>query len=201
MYRIYGDRLSGNCYKVQLLLEHLGVAYEWIDIDILRGETKTASFIERNPGGKIPVLEREDGSCLSESNAILNYLGYETPYLPNDAWTRAKVLQWQFFEQYSHEPYIAVARFIAVYLGMPEERRTEYQAKREGGRRALQVMESQLSRERFLVGDALTIADVSLYSYTHVAHEGGFDLDEFPAVVAWLNRVAASEKHVPMGSR
>ena len=134
MYRIYGDRLSGNCYKVQLLLEHLGVAYEWIDIDILRGETKTASFIERNPGGKIPVLERGDGSCLSESNAILNYLGYETPYLPNDAWTRAKVLQWQFHEQYSHEPYIAVARFIAVYLGMPEERRTEYEAKQEGGR-------------------------------------------------------------------
>ncbi|PWG61135.1 glutathione S-transferase family protein [Spiribacter halobius] len=198
MYRVYGDHGSGNCYKVEMLLERLGLPYEWIDVDILAGETQTEAFLERNPNGKIPVLECADGACLTESNAILNYLAHGTPYLPDDPWERARVLQWQFFEQYSHEPYIAVARFIALYLGLPEDRRKQYEAKQEGGRRALGIMEGQLRESPFIAGDTLTIADLSLYAYTHVAEEGGFELADFPAVSSWLDRVAATDGHVPM---
>ncbi len=198
MYRVYGGIQSGNCYKIKLLMNHLEIAHEWIEVNILQGETRTEEFLAKNPNGKIPVLELTSGKCLSESNAILNYLAHGTSYLPDEPWERANVLKWQFFEQYSHEPYIAVARFIAIYLGLPEERRAEFEAKKEGGNKALAVMERQLSETEFLVNGALTIADISLYAYTHVAHEGGFDLSAYPAIGAWLSRVASHPRHITM---
>ncbi len=198
MYRVYGDIQSGNCYKIKLLMNHLEIAHEWIEVDILQGETRTEEFLAKNPNGKIPVLELTSGKCLSESNAILNYLAHGTSYLPDEPWERANVLKWQFFEQYSHEPYIAVARFIAKCLGLPEERKAEFEAKKEGGNKALAVMERQLSETEFLVNGALTIADISLYAYTHVAHEGGFDLSAYPAIGAWLSRVASHPRHITM---
>ena len=196
--KIYGDVQSGNCYKVKLLTSLLSIEHEWIDVDILAGEAKTSEFSAKNPNGKIPVLELADGRCLSESNAILNYLAHGSEFLPSEKFEQAKVLQWQFFEQYSHEPYIAVARFIAKYLGLPEDRLAEYEAKQQGGHKALTVMETQLVKTPYLVGDRLTIADISLYGYTHVAHEGGFDLSEYPAIGAWLKRIASHPQYVGM---
>ena len=200
--RIYGDIQSGNCYKARLLLAHLdrqpGSDYEWVHIDILAGESRTTEFLARNPNGRIPVLELDDGRCLSESNAILNYLAADTPYLPGEPYARAEVLSWQFFEQYSHEPYIATARFIAKYLGLPEDRRAEYEAKQTGGHAALGVLEGRLAVRDFLVGEHLTIADITLYAYTHVAEEGGFDLSGYPAVQQWLVRVSDHPAHVTM---
>jgi len=198
MYKVYGDSQSGNCYKVQLLINHLDLEYQWQEMDILAGETQSEDFLTKNPNGKIPLLELPSGEYLSESNAILNYLAQGTPLLPDTPWERAQVLSWQFFEQYSHEPYIAVARFIAKYLGLPDTRREEYEAKQEGGRKALSVMEQALSTRPYLVGWTFTIADISLYAYTHVAHEGGFELSDYPAVQAWLKRVTAKPKHIPM---
>ena len=198
MYKIYGDTQSGNCYKIQLLCELLDIAYEWIPVDILKGETQSEMFQAMSPVGKIPLLELADGRFLSESNAILYYLAVGTDFLPADQWERAKVLQWQNFEQYSHEPYIAVARYIKKYLGMPLERKAEYEAKQEGGHRALKVMEQQLSMTPYLTGETYTIADISLYAYTHVAHEGGFDLNDYAAIKSWLNRIANHSKHIVM---
>ncbi|MGY0217615.1 glutathione S-transferase family protein [Endozoicomonadaceae bacterium StTr2] len=198
-YRVYGDLQSGNCYKVKLLLEHLGLDYEWMPVDILAGDTQTAEFLQMNPTGKIPLLELPDGTYLSESNAILYYLAEGSPWLPEDRLQRATVLQWMFFEQYSHEPCIAVARFIEKYLGLPDERREEYISKQQGGYKALQVMEQQLEKTSFIAGNTMTIADIALYAYTHVAHEGGFDLSGYPLVCAWLNRIAERPGHITIG--
>ncbi len=143
-------------------------------------------------------MELEDGQYLSESNAILNYLAAGTGFLPENEYDRAKVLQWQFFEQYSHEPYIAVARFIAKYLGLPDERRADYESKQEGGHKALQIMQEQLQETVYLIGDTMTIADISLYAYTHVANEGGFDLGQYSAVQAWLERIQNLPEYRPM---
>ena len=196
--KLYGDAQSGNCYKVQLLLSYLQKSYDWIAIDILAGDTQTNDFLALNPNGKIPLLELENNQCLAESNAILNYLADDTPLLPNDAWDRAQVLSWQFFEQYSHEPNIAVARFINKYLGLPDERLDEYNSKQTGGHKALSVMETQLQQSNYICGDTMTIADISLYAYTHVADEGGFDLTTYPAINRWLGEVAAQPNHIPM---
>jgi len=196
--KVLGDIASGNCYKVKLVLEQLGIAHEWVHVDILRGDTHTVEFLRANPNGKIPVLLLVSGEALSESNAIINYLAEGSPLLPTDRLARARVLEWQFFEQYSHEPYIAVARYINRYLGMPEDKRAEFESKQAGGLKALGVMEQQLNRTPFLVGEHYTIADVSLYAYTHVAHEGGFELAAFPAVSAWLERVRQQQGHVTM---
>lgn len=196
--KIYGDIHSGNCYKVKLLASLLELEHEWIPVDILASETKTSEFLAKNPNGKIPLLELDDGRTLWESNAILNYLADKSEFLPSDNFEQAKVLQWQFFEQYSHEPYIAVARFIARYLGLPEDRKAEYEAKQKGGHKALAVMESQLAKTPYLVSDRLTIADISLYGYTHVADEGGFDLSKYPSIQAWLKRIASHPKYVGM---
>lgn len=196
--KIYGDVQSGNCYKIKLLCALLDIAHDWVDIDILAGGTKTTEFLRKNPNGKIPLLELDDGRCLSESNAILNYLAYGSELLPSEPFALAQVQQWQFFEQYSHEPYIAVARFIAKYLGMPEERRAEYAAKQEGGHRALAVMESQLGNGPYLVGETLTTADISLYGYTQVAEEGGFELSNYPSLRRWLERIASTPGYVGM---
>lgn len=198
MFKVYGDIRSGNCYKIKLLLALLDIAHEWVPVSILDGDTRNAQFVAMNPNAKIPVLEIEPGVHLSESNAILNYLADGSAYLPAERLARARVLQWQFFEQYSHEPYIAVARFISKYLGLPEERRPEFLSKQEGGHKALRVMETQLQDTPYLTGGNYTIADISLYAYTHVAHEGGFDLSRYPSVTAWLQRVAAHPRHVTM---
>ncbi len=196
--KVYGDMQSGNCYKIALLAALLGIEHAWVHVDILAGETKSTGFLAKNPNGKIPLLELRDGRLLSESNAILDYLATGTVLLPDDDFLRAQVLQWQFFEQYSHEPYIAVARFIAKYLGLPEGRKAEYHAKQAGGHKALAVMESRLSHAPYLVGDRLSVADVSLYGYTHVAHEGGFDLSAYRGVSAWLDRIRSEPRYVGM---
>ncbi|GGF64346.1 glutathione S-transferase family protein [Alteromonas lipolytica] len=196
--KVYGDSRSGNCYKIQLLLGLLGKQCEWIEIDILAGETQTEAFKARNPVGKIPLLELSDGRCLSESNAILNYLAAGSSLIPNTEFELAKMLQWQFFEQYSHEPAIAVARFINVYLGLPADRKQEYQQKQEAGHKALAVMEHQLLQTLYLVGNQMTLADISLYAYTHVAHEAGISLDGYPAIKRWLSMVADQRGYMPM---
>ncbi|MDC6382814.1 glutathione S-transferase family protein [Pseudomonas graminis] len=198
MYKVYGDYNSGNCYKIKLMLHLLGTQYEWVPVDILKGETETEAFLAKNPNGKIPVLELEDGTCLWESNAILNFLAEGTPYLLTEPRLRTQMLQWQFFEQYSHEPTLAVARFIQFYLGLPEERMEEYHSLHRRGNKALKVMEQQLLRTPFLVGDSFSIADIALYAYTHVADQGGFDLAQFPAIQAWLARVKQQPGYVGM---
>lgn len=199
--KVFGDIASGNCYKVKLTLEQLAIPHELHHVNILEGETKHPDFLRMNPNGKIPVLLLDDGTALSESNAIIDYLAEGTELYPADRLARARVLQWQFFEQYSHEPYIAVARYISRYLGLPESRRQEYESKQAGGIKALQVMEEQLKKTPFLVGKDYSVADISLYAYSHVADEGGFDLSAFPAVVAWLSRVKAQPGHVTIGTR
>ena len=199
--KIYGDIYSGNCYKLKLLCSMLSIEHEWIPVDILKGETETSEFLQMNPNGKIPLLVTPEGHYLTESNAILFYLAVNSYLLPTSSLQLARVLQWQFFEQYSHEPYIAVARFIMLYLGMPEERRMELQDKQIGGYRALDVMEAHLINSEYLVGNQCTIADISLYAYTHVADEGGFDLAAYPAINAWLGRIQSMDGYIAMGSR
>jgi len=196
--KIYGDIQSGNCYKIKLLTSLLDIEHDWIPVDILASESHTSSFLKKNPNGKIPLLELDDGQCIAESNAILNYLAYGSSFLPSDIFENAKVQQWQFFEQYSHEPFIAVARFIALYLGLPDDRKADFESKQEGGHKALKVMEKQLELTPYLVGSTLTTADISLYGYTHVAHEGGFDLSEYPAIQHWLKRIQEQPKYIAM---
>lgn len=198
MITIYGMKSSGNCYKVQLLLEQLGSAYRWIDIDSAHGETRTSSFLAMNPTGKVPLLALDDGRFLAESNAILCYLAEGSRLLPMDSWQRAKVLQWLFFEQYSHEPYIAVARFISRWLPTDHPRRAELPRLIERGYEALSVVENQLTNSVFLVGEAYSVADIALFAYTHVAADGGFDLSRFPAICAWIERVRAEAGFVPI---
>lgn len=196
--RIYGDSRSGNCYKLKLLCAELDIAFDWQEVDILAGDTRTPEFLAMNANGKIPVLRLPDGRCLAESNAILVYLAADDQLAGKDPYNRAQILQWLFFEQYSHEPYIATSRFIIRYLGNPPERRAELEGKKGGGYKALDVMERQLSASTFMAGDEFTLADIALYAYTHVAGEGGFELASYPAVRAWLARVAARPRHVPM---
>jgi glutathione S-transferase len=198
MLKVYGDIYSGNCYKIKLLMSLLKLEHEWIAVDILAGEAGTEEFEKMNPNKKIPLLILDDGHYLTESNAILNYLAADSVYLPDDRYQRALVLQWQFFEQYSHEPYIATARFIRKYLGLPKEREAEYQAKQEGGHKALSVMEQQLAQTEFLTGNALTIADISLYAYTHVSHEGGFELRAYSSIRRWIESIQQTPNYVGM---
>jgi glutathione S-transferase len=196
--KIFGDSRSGNCYKIKLLAALLEIQHEWIHVDILEGGTQTPEFLNKNPNGKIPVVELADGRCLSESNAIINFLASGSALVSSDPYEYAKVQQWQFFEQYSHEPFIAVARFIAKYLGLPDDRRAEYESKQEGGHKALRIMEEQLQQTPYLTGGQLSTADISLYAYTHVAGEGGFDLQSYPAVRQWLNLIQSEPKYVGM---
>lgn len=195
---IYADIKSGNCYKIALLCSLLKIKHQWVSMDIIAGDTKTAEYLQKNPNGKIPLLETSDGQFLAESNAILNFLAHDSSLIPIDPMQQARTLQWQFFEQYSHEPFIAVARYINLYLGMPEEREAEFQNLQAGGHKALSVMENQLIETDFLVSDSFTIADISLYAYTHVAHEGGFDLSTYPAILSWMKRIEAQPNFVSM---
>jgi glutathione S-transferase len=197
MLRLYDYLESGNGYKVRLLLTQIGVPFERVELDILKAETRTPEFLARNPNGRIPCLELEDGTHLWESNAIQFYLAEGTDFLPGDRLGRAQVLQWMFFEQYSHEPYVAVVRFWH-HAGMVDANRDQLAAKVERGYAALAVMDGHLKSRTFFVAERYTIADIALYAYTHVAHEGGFDLSRFPAVEAWLARVRAQPRHVPI---
>ena len=196
MYRVYGMSASGNCHKVRMVLEALRLPYSWTEVAAIRGETRTAEFLAMNPNGKVPVLEIEPGVYLWESDAILCYLADGTPLMPSDRLERARAMQWLFFEQYSHEPYIAVARALRKFHPDPTSQRTLADSKMDGGYRALAVMEQQLSRTPFLVGERYSVADIALYAYTHVAAEGGFDLERFPSIRAWLARVEAMPGYV-----
>ncbi len=196
--KIYGDVKSGNCYKLKLICALRSIEHDWIPIDILQGETRSESFLALNPVSQIPVCVTDDGEVLTESNAILFYLAHGSDYWPSDRMQQARVLEWQFFEQYSHEPTIAVARFIRFYQGMPDARKAEYETKLKAGYRALDLMEKHLAEQDFLVGDRATIADISLYAYTHVAGEGGFELSNYPAINAWLERIRSLPGYVGM---
>ena len=196
--QIYGDVRSGNCYKLKLLCALLDIEHDWIPVDIMQGETRTESFLAMNPAAQIPVCVTADGAVLTQSNAILYYLGQGSRFWPGETLAQARVLEWQFFEQYSHEPGVAVARFIKLYQGMPAARQVEYQASVKQGYRALDVMEKRLQEGEFLAGPACTLADLSLYAYTHVAHEGGFELADYHAINAWLERIRALDGYVGM---
>jgi glutathione S-transferase len=198
MFTVYGMSDSGNCYKVKLALEQLALPYRWVEVDPARGETRTREFLAMNANGKVPTLALDDRTFLPESGAILNYLAEGSRLLPPERLGRARVLQWMFFEQYSHEPYVAVARSIFRYHPPDSPRRSELPRLHERGQQALAVMEQHLAREPFFVGGRYSIADIALYAYTHCAADGGFDLEAFPAVSAWLERVRAHPGHVPM---
>jgi len=195
---IYGMRASGNCYKLQLLLDQLGREYRWVDVDSAHGETRTSDYLAKNPNGKVPLLELDDGRRLAESDAILCYLAEGTPFLPSDSWLRAQTLQWLFFEQYSHEPCIAVARFIRGWLPAGHPRQAEVPALLQKGTQVLAVMEQHLAGREWFVGDSYGVADIALYAYTHCAGDGGFELADFPNIRAWLARVRAQPGHTPM---
>ncbi len=195
MLRLFDFHESGNAYKVRLLLTLLGTPFERVHLDILKGETRTEAFRALNPNQRVPTLQLEDGRCLAESNAILYYLAQGTAYWPDDPFEAAQALQWMFFEQYSHEPYIAVVRFWH-FAGQVEHNRAALPDKVARGYAALDVMEAHLAGRAFVVGQAYSIADIALYAYTHVAHEGDFDLDRYPAIRAWLARVAAGPGHI-----
>ncbi len=194
---LYNSQVSGNCYKVRLLFAHLGVEYERREVDVVDRSNRAELLGDLNPALRVPTLMLDDGRPLAESGAILFHFAEGTPYLPGDPYERAQVLQWLFFEQYSHEPNIAVVRFWVAYSGAPPAD-AEVEAKRRAGYKALDAMEGHLSGRAFLVGERFTIADVSLYAYTHVAGEGGFDLTRYPAIGAWLDRVAEQPGHVPI---
>ncbi|WP_269533185.1 glutathione S-transferase family protein [Chitinimonas sp. BJYL2] len=199
MYTVHGMALSGNCYKLKLALELLGEPYQWQEVDTLRGETRSPAFLAMNPNGKVPVLTLPDGSHLAESNAILCYLAEGTDLWAGDRRQRAEVLQWLFFEQYSHEPYIATVRFWVRFAGKAEALAEEIAKRRVQGYKALDVMEQQLATRAFLAGTSLSIADIALFAYTHVAEEGGFSLVAYPHIRAWLARVQSTPGFVPMG--
>lgn len=198
MLTVYGMKSSGNCYKVHLLLEQLRRAYRWVDINSAQGETRTPEYLAKNTNGKVPLLELDDGRRLAESNAILCYLAEGTALLPADAWLRGQVLQWMFFEQYSHEPYIAVARFICRWTPPDHPRRAELPGLHERGKRALDVMERHLMGRDFLVDGGYSVADIAPFAYTHCATDAGFDLQAYPAIFAWLARVHAQPYFIPM---
>lgn len=198
MFTVYGMATSGNCYKVQLLLEQLQLPYRWVEVNSAAGETRKPEFLARNANGKVPLLELDSGPCLAESNAILCYLSEGSALLPSDRWQKALVLQWLFFEQYSHEPCIAVARFICRWLAPDHPRRAELPRLHERGYQALAIMEQQLAQTAFMAGAEYSIADIALYAYTHAASDGGFDLTAYPNLRHWLARVAAQPGHVAM---
>ena len=193
---LYDSRVSGNCYKVRQLFAHLGIAYERQEVDVIDRSGRPELLGALNPALRVPTLVFDDGRSMGESDAIMFYFAEDTPYLPEDRFERTQVLQWLFFEQYSHEPYIAVARFWRI-AGI-EPAPAELEAKVRGGEAALKAMEGHLADRRFLVGERYTIADIALFAYTHVAPEGGFALEPYPAIRAWLERVAAQPGHVPI---
>ena len=193
--KVFGDSQSGNCQKVGLLLDHLGLAYDWHEVGVTSGATRQADFLALNPAGQVPVLVLDDGHTLAQSNAILAYLADGTPLLPAEPFRRAKVFEQLFWEQYSHEPYIAVCRFQMVYQGKPASEREPWRVAR--GEAAFDLMEQRLAERAWLADETMTIADIALVAYTRLAHEGGFDLASRPAVRAWIARPEARLKRRP----
>ncbi|WP_296625100.1 glutathione S-transferase family protein [Rhizorhabdus sp.] len=188
--RVYGDSISGNCLKVKWTAAILGIAIEWIETSVLDGSTRTAGFLELNPAGQVPLLVRDDGRSLAQSNAIMLHLTEGSALVPADPFLRAKMYEWLFWEQYSHEPYVAVARFQMHYLGKAQ---SELEPKIvERGKAALALLDRHLAEADWLVGDALTLADIALVAYSRVAHEGGFDLADYPALQRWIARAEAA---------
>ncbi len=201
MYRVYDSDGSGNGYKVWLLLNFLRKPYKWVGVDILAGETKSPDFLKINPVGKIPVLEFEDGRRLIESNAIMTFLADGTDWIPSDPFQKAQMFSWMFWEQYSHEPNVAVLRFWHHYLEMTPELKAQVPEKEKKAYAALDIMEMQLSHTDWLVGDGPTLADIALYAYTHVAEEAELDMSDYPAIRAWIGRFAALPGYVPITFR
>jgi len=195
---LHGFSPSGNCQKVRLLLEQLGRGYRWVEVDSANGGTRTPEFLAKNPNGKVPMLETDDGRVLVESNAMLFWLAEGTAFLPDDSWQRAQALSWMFFEQYSHEPYVAVARFICGWTALDSPRRADLPRLRERGHQALAVMERHLLTAPWFTGSAYGIADIALFAYTDVAGDGGFDLSPYPAIRDWMARVRSTPDFVPM---
>ncbi|MCL1068576.1 glutathione S-transferase family protein [Shewanella olleyana] len=195
---VYGDEKSGNCYKIKLTLNLLNINYQWQNVDLMKGETKTAEFLAKSPQGKLPIIELADGRVLAESNAIIGYLAKDSMLIPNDEFDKALMYQWMFYEQYTHEPCIAVARFIQLYQNMPAERQSEYEALHAKGGQILTLLNEQLSDKPFVIGSQFTLADIALYAYTHVAHEGGFDLIHYPNINKWLEQVSKQKGYVSM---
>ncbi len=193
---LYNSAVSGNCYKVRLLAAYLGVPLELHELSVVDRSNRAGLLGDLNPAQRVPTLVLDDGRPLAESNAILWYLGDGTEFVPDDRYERAQVLQWQFFEQYQHEPAIAVVRFLLSYSGEPEKHAERIRVQTANGYVALDAMERHLASRTFLVGERHTIADISLYAYTHVAHEGDFDLERYPAIRAWLERVAGRPGHI-----
>lgn len=190
MLTVHGDIRSGNCLKVKWLLDRLGRDYRWVETDVMSGRTRSTEFLGVNPAGQVPAVVLEDGRTLAQSNAILGYFGESTPFVPADPWDRAKMYEWLFWEQYSHEPYVAVARFQRLYAGKTA---AEIEPRlMERGRAALERMEAALADRDWLVGSGPTLADLALVAYTRVAHEGGFDLSPHPAIRRWIGRVEAA---------
>jgi glutathione S-transferase len=187
--KIYGDLNSGNCLKVKWVCDRLGLPYRWVAVDMMSGETRTPAFLARNPAGQVPVIEFDDGRALAQSNAIIRHLARGSDLIPADPWQQAKMDEWLFWEQYSHEPYIGVCRFVMRYLGRPASARDPDRVKR--GEAALALMQQQLSGTDYLVGDRLSLADVALLAYTRVAAEGGFALEPYPALRSWIARAEA----------
>jgi len=199
MIRLYDYLPSGNGYKVRLLLTQLGVSFERIELNIVKGETRTKEFLRKFPNGRIPAVELDDGKLLFESNAIILYFAEGAPFIPADRFQRAQVFQWLFFEQYSHEPYIASVRYLVTHPEVPDARRTILETMmRPRGYDALGVMEGHLKSREWFVGERYSVADIALYAYTHVAGEGGFDLAGYPAIRAWLDRVQSQPRHIPI---
>ena len=195
---VHGMSTSGNCHKVRLLLEQLGRPYTWVEVDSANGGTRTPAYLAKNPNGKVPMLERADGAVLVESNAILCWLAEGSTCLPADAWQRAQALSWLFFEQYSHEPYIAVARFIRGWTPLDSPRRADLPRLVERGAQALAVMEKHLEHADWFTGPVYGVADIALFAYTHCAGDGGFDLAAYPRITDWLARVRVQPGFVPM---
>ena len=197
MLILYQQQDSGNCYKPRLLLAHLQLPFAVVDIDANDGSTRTPDHLARNPNGKVPLVEFADGRRLAESNAILLHLAEGTAFLPKDAFDRAKVYEWLFFEQYSHEPTIAVRRSLTIYPARRDQATPDLMAKlHRDGNHALGVMEARLASVDWLAGEDFSVADMALYAYTHMASEGGFDLAAFPGITAWLARISALPGHV-----
>ncbi len=199
MLIVHDNTESGNAYKVRLILSLLDIDYKTIQYDVVKGETRTKEYIANvNNNGRIPVLQFEDGRCLAESNAILFYMSQNTKYFPSDSWEQAKVMEWLCFEQYSHEPFVAVAKFILTMLPEDTPRRAEIPTLHEKGYTALQIMEDRLSEHSLLVGKTMTIADIALYAYTHKAHMGDFDMTRFPAIKKWFERIETEPNYLTM---
>jgi glutathione S-transferase len=196
--KFYGDSRSGNCYKLKMLCAEMGVGYDWQELDILAGETRTPEFLALNANGRIPLLALPDGRHLAESNAILYYLADGSEFFSGNVYARAEILQWMFFEQYSHEPNVATSRFIVQYLGNPPEKKAVLAEKRAAGYKALDVMERALKDKSYFCGERFSIADIALFAYTHVANEGGFDLLPYEAIRGWIERIRSRPHYQAM---